>query len=143
MNIIELINEKFPKLFITELTDNNLRFRPENDEGFIEYKRTLTHCDDSKIEQYATQMKWRIMQNLKKQRAIYYIGIDDNGTIVGLSQNDIIESVSCFVKIANIIGASIIGVRLIYIENLTIIKIGVIIKKIKDDFYFDVSDESD
>ena len=133
-SLSQTIKELYPKFFVTEMTDDNLSFKPENDEGYIEYKRTLVGCDSVKIEQYATQMKWRISQN-RKQRAVYYIGLDDNGKISGLSKQDIIDSLCLFVKITNVIDAAIFGIRLIYIGQHTVVKIGVQIKKLKDEFY--------
>ena len=135
------IKSLFPKLFVTEIVDNNLTFNAEKDNGFIEYKRTLVACDDKKAQQYATQMRWRITENIRHQCATYFIGIDDDGGIIGLSDNEIIECITCFVTIANLINASITAVQLIHIYELTIIKIGVKIKKIQDDYYIEFGDK--
>ena len=141
--IMKNINTKFPKLFVTEIVDNEIIFLPEQDDGFVEYKRTLIDCNDKKNEKYATQMRWRISKNLKNQYAIYYIGIDDDGTIVGLSNEEIIECIERFVIISNLIGASIIGIQIIHINKLTIIKIRVKMKKINDNYLVEFEEKND
>jgi len=139
--IISKINEKFPKLFVTEITDNNIKFSPEQDDGYIEYKRTLVDCSDKRAEKYATQMRWRISENTRNQRATYFIGIDDDGTIVGLSDDEIFNCVVRFVSIAGSIKASIIGIQIIHSGNLSIIRIGVKIKKIMDNYLVEFGDK--
>ena len=141
--IMKNINTKFPKLFVTEIVDNEIIFLPEQDDGFVEYKRTLIDCNDKKNEKYATQMRWRISKNLKNQYAIYYIGIDDDGTIVGLSNEEIIECIERFVIISNLIRASIIGIQIIHINKLTIIKIRVKMKKINDNYLVEFEEKND
>lgn len=131
---INHIKEKYPKLYITEKTVDRLEFSPEKNKGHIEYKRSLKDCSDIRIEKYATQMKWRISENVKRRIAVYFIGIDDDGTIVGLSDDRLNSSIISFVIIANTISASIIGIQIIHIEHLTIIKACVKIKNLKDDY---------
>ena len=132
--LVDRIKDRHPKLYITETRNNDLKFGAEKDNGFIEYKRTLVDCSEIKSKKYATQMRWRISENQRNQCAIYYIGIDDDGTIVGLNHEQIIDCINRFVLIAKTISASIVGVQIIHIDNLSIIKIGVKIKKIKDNF---------
>ena len=62
-------------------------FPPENDEGCIEYKVTLLELSKIKILKYATQMKWRLQEG--NGNCIYILGIKDNGTIQGISDNNI------------------------------------------------------
>lgn len=135
-SIISEIKFKFPKLFITEKMDNNAKFVPEKNDGFIEYKRTLINCDDSKIQRYATQMRWRIGENAR-QYAIYFIGIDDDGKIVGLSNSEIIDNIDKFIKIAKSIGASITRIQFTYIDNRVVLRIRVKNKRIKNNYIVD------
>src|SRR5437868_13415790 len=109
-NIITEIKTRFPKLFVTEIMNNCLSFEPEKTDGFIEYKRTLVDCNDTKAQKYATQMRWRITENIKSQCATYFIGVDDDGTIIGLTHEDIINCIERFVSIAQSISASIIAI---------------------------------
>jgi len=140
-NIIVQIKNLFPKLFVTEIVNDNMTFDPESDNGHIEYKRTIADCGDKKAEKYATQMRWRISENVRNQCATYFIGIDDDGTIVGLSNEEIIECVTQFVLISRTISASIIGVQIIHINEFSIIKIGVKIKKIQDNYLVEFGDK--
>jgi len=140
-DLVQKINKLYPKLYVTEIVDNNLKFEPEQDDGHVEYKRTLVDCTPRKAEKYATQMRWRITENTKNQIATYFIGIDDDGTIVGLSDTDIMSCIDRFVSIASSINASIIGVQIIHINDLSIIKVGVKIKKICDNFLLEFGDK--
>ena len=52
---------------------------PENFYGMIEYKRYIIPSSKERYIQYETQLLWRLAEG--KGEAIYYIGVDDNGTI--------------------------------------------------------------
>ena len=82
-----------------------------------------------------------ISENLKNQCATYFIGVDDNGSIVGLTNEEIIGCVEKFVSIADTIGASIIGIQIIHVNNRSIIKLGVKIKKINDNYLVEFGDK--
>lgn len=133
---ISKIWELSPKLFIKQTFDNNLAFKQENDIGSIEYKRTLSHCSLEKIQQYASQMKWRISEN-NKNIAIYYIGLDNNGEIRGLSDNEVIDSIINFKKISDIIKASIKYIHIVTTKDKVILKICVKLKKIIQNYSFE------
>lgn len=140
-DIVAKIKIKFPKLYVTEIIDNSMIFGPEKDNGYVEYKRTIVDCSNNKAEKYATQMRWRISENLKHQCATYYIGIDDDGTIIGLSDEDITECIDRFVHIAKTIDASITNIQIIHIEKFTIIRIIVKIKKIYNNYLVEFGDK--
>lgn len=72
---------------------------PENDEGNIEYKYHLMHLDTETFNKRVTQMKFRINEGCGE--AIYFIGIMDDGTPLGLSKDEYEESVANLNKIAN------------------------------------------
>ena len=57
--------------------------------GNIEYKQELSNMDLNKIQKYATQMKYRLQEG--DGSAIYYIGVQDDGTIIGVP-NQLIKS---------------------------------------------------
>lgn len=70
---------------------------PEVEEGNIEYKRSLLELDKDidKRRKLSTQMNWRLNEGLNMKgipEAIYYIGINDNGTIGGQSVTNIERS---------------------------------------------------
>ena len=129
------IKESNPKLYIVESHSPGLQFPPEEDDGFVEYKRTLLHCEGSKYDKYATQMRWRITENTKKRIATYYIGVEDNGEIRGLPDEELIKCIDKFVSISEIINASIVNVNIIHVGLLKILKIRVKIKKIIDSYF--------
>lgn len=139
--LIEQIKNNFPKLYVTECTNDTIVFEPESDDGHVEYKRTLVDCTETKAKKYATQMRWRICENVKNQCATYFIGIDDDGTIVGLSYQEIIDCISRFVAIADSIDASIVGIQIIHVKELLIIKIRVKIKKIDNNYLVEFGDK--
>lgn len=128
-HIIDQILKMYPKMFIKQIVDNNLSFTKENDQGFIEYKRTLSHCSENKMQQYASQMRWRISENIKRNIALYYIGLDDSGQIKGLDETEIIISVINFKKISDIIEASIKYIQFVFVNDKIILKICVKLKK--------------
>lgn len=54
--------------------------------GHIEYKRNLVNMTPDKIKKYATQLQFRIIEGLGK--AVYIIGVEDNGKIIGVNNAD-------------------------------------------------------
>lgn len=141
MDIIKKINNLFPKIYILQLQDDNLKLCAEKDNGYVEYKRKLAGCPEFKAKKYATQMRWRMTQNTKNLQATYYIGVDDDGEIIGIEHNDIIDSITTFISISNSIGASITGIKIIHILNKIILWFGVKHKKLKDNYIVDFNDD--
>ena len=76
---------------------------PENDFGNCEYKRHLLNSDEEKLAKRTTQLVYRLKQGQGK--AIYFIGIDDDGSFYGLTREQIEESISNLKLMANDIGA--------------------------------------
>lgn len=74
--------------------------------GNREYKLKIINCDDKKVIKRSTQMLFRLHEG--NGRAIYLIGIDDNGKIEGLTIQElntsldniikIIEKAECYIK---------------------------------------------
>lgn len=99
---------------------------PEDDNGNIEYKRYLINIDDLRFEQLLTQMKWRLYEG--NNEAIYYIGVNNNGSLYKLKKNEIIESLFNLTKLIKKNNAEIIEFNK-YIEN-DYIYFKIIIRKI-------------
>ncbi|CEF61743.1 GTP-binding protein 2 [Strongyloides ratti] len=59
------------------------RLPPEEEYGNIEYKTRLTNISESRVKHLITQMKWRLEEGNGK--AIYEIGVADDGVITGLN----------------------------------------------------------
>ena len=68
--------------------------------GNREYKLKITNCNDKKIIKRSTQMLFRLHEGNGK--AIYLIGIDDNGNIAGLTLEDMNISLNNIIKIATV-----------------------------------------
>ena len=76
-------------------------FQKEEYYGNIEYKRYfyLNNHNPYRFQKYTTQLNYRLHEGNGK--AIYIIGIDDNGTILGLSDIQIKENVTFFLKMCH------------------------------------------
>lgn len=83
--------------------------------GNVEYKLRFESMDEDKIKKYATQMKFRLIEG--KGEAIYLIGVQDNGQIVGLPTNDIGVSIDIIHKICNEINTEVKQIIKINVEN--------------------------
>jgi GTPase len=83
------------KLFNDLIIDYDGRkpiFKPEDDEGYIEYKLRLDQVDQPKIRRMVTQMRYRINEGklaTGKNVTYYLVGVDDDG-ITGCITQDIL-----------------------------------------------------
>ena len=91
---------------------------PENDEGNIEYKLKLINIDDDIINRRSTQMKYRVYEG--NGEALYFIGVTDKGKLLGLSEDEYIESVNNLKIIADKIDCSLIKISETNIKNFYI-----------------------
>ena len=71
------------------MQDDNKR-EPEQEFGNIEYKSKLIDKTADRIQEIATQMRFRVDQGYGE--AIYVIGVSDEGDPVGVSDDDFTES---------------------------------------------------
>jgi GTPase len=87
----------------------------EIESGNTEYKRCLINDSHQKLSKLATQMKWRILEALthRKKSAIYYIGVEDDGEIVGLTDEQLKNSIKNLTRMAKNIHASIYKIIII------------------------------
>jgi len=74
------------------IMDNHLQ--PENNEGNCEYKRYLINLNSYKIEKLITQMNWRLVEG--DNEAIYYLGVNDNGTLYNWTKKEQQETIKNF-----------------------------------------------
>ncbi|KAI7805413.1 GTP-binding protein 2 [Triplophysa rosa] len=82
---------------------------PEVEEGNIEYKLKLINPTEYRFEHLATQMKWRLQEG--RGEAVYQIGVEDNGLLVGLSDQDMKASLRTLRRMAEKVGADITVLR--------------------------------
>ncbi|XP_022258408.1 GTP-binding protein 2-like isoform X2 [Limulus polyphemus] len=108
---------------------------PEAAEGNVEYKLKLINPSQSRLEHLVTQMKWRLREG--QGEAIYEIGVDDGGTLVGLCELEMDASMKTLYLMADKLGASINILREQMItgeSDLTPRKVTeVLIRKVPDD----------
>ncbi|KAH6941785.1 hypothetical protein HPB50_023591 [Hyalomma asiaticum] len=82
---------------------------PEAAEGNVEYKLKLVNPSQSRLEHLVTQMKWRLREG--QGEAIYEIGVEDGGLLVGLSASDMAASLATLQCMATKLGASLTVLR--------------------------------
>ena len=63
----------------------------EDEYGNIEYKRELLNLDEDTINKRMTQMKYRIYEGYGE--ALYFIGVTDDGNLVGLNEDEYKQSI--------------------------------------------------
>ncbi|KAM9770875.1 GTP-binding protein 2b [Menidia menidia] len=82
---------------------------PEAEEGNIEYKLKLVNPTQYRFEHLATQLKWRLQEG--RGEAVYQIGVEDNGLLVGLTEADMRASLKTLKRMAEKVGADITLLR--------------------------------
>lgn len=111
---------------------------PEVEQGNVEYKLKLIDPSPTRFEHLVTQMKWRLQEGLGE--AIYQIGVEDNGSLSGLSEDEIHKSIETLRSMAQRLGASITIIRMRNIEspeNQQIKKSAeVLVRKVPEDSQF-------
>lgn len=82
---------------------------PEAAEGNVEYKLKLVSPSQSRLEHLVTQMKWRLREG--QGEAIYEIGVEDGGLLVGLSPQEMKASLGTLYRMADKLGATLTVLR--------------------------------
>ena len=80
----------------------------EKDDGNIEYKRELLNLDEDTIHKRMTQMKYRIYEG--NGEALYFIGVGDDGKLLGLNKDEYEISIQNLELIARNIDCLIIKI---------------------------------
>lgn len=80
-------------------------FAEELDNGNLEYKLKLTNIDEEKLEKRITQMKFRLREGNGECR--YFIGVEDSGNPLGISENEMKASVDTIKRMTDKIKAQI------------------------------------
>ena len=82
---------------LTKLPKDQTHIQPENPEGCIEYKWTLANANADRIQHLSTQMVWRLAEG--QGRALYRLGIEDDGKISGISPPDFKKTMNVLTKV--------------------------------------------
>jgi len=98
---------------------------PEIYYGNKEYKIKLNYCNKIGLQKKASQMLFRLIEGDGK--AIYLLGVEDNGIARGININELINSLKLMLKISNIINSSISKINIYkgsegYIASLRLFK---------------------
>ena len=88
---------------------------PECADGNIEYKLKLVNPSPSRFEHLVTQMKWRLREG--NGEAIYELGVEDKGMLVGLTEQEAAASLSTLYMMSEKLGASLTVLRERQIEG--------------------------
>lgn len=102
---------------------------PEVEEGNIEYKRFILNLSPHRFEQLTSQMKWRLSEG--EGEAIYYIGVEDDGSIYGLNIDQFKDSIVNIKKLAKNCNAKMNNVKKLRYEAKYYYKIIIKSDKIK------------
>ena len=104
-----------------------MKLQPEVEYGNKEYKLKIINKENDRIEQLATQLKWRL--NEGNGEALYYIGVNDDGSVVGLNSDELKETIINIKKMCEKINSKIISTQ--KINKYYILKIRFIENEIK------------
>lgn len=86
--------------------DNDYTYLPpEPQMGNIEYKLKLVNPSATRLEHLVTQMKWRLREG--NGEALYNIGVEDNGIMTGLSDEDMCFSLDTLQEMARRLEATV------------------------------------
>lgn len=92
-----------------------MNYPKESENGKIEYKLLLNTNDENRLQELATQMKYRLEEG--GGEAFYIIGVSDNGEILGLSESELNKSLEILSRIASIINAKIVHMRKVQVKK--------------------------
>jgi len=70
----------------------------EREDGNIEYKLKLSDCSDDRIQRLASQMRYRC--NEGSSECIYNLGVEDDGTMTGITEEEYEMTMVCLKKAA-------------------------------------------
>ena len=107
------------------------KFKPEVEEGNIEYKWRLDKKDINGIKKLTSQMLWRLNEGYEltnNYEAHYLLGVYDSGDLGGLTESELLETMTIFESVlikakAETIKEKIIDINDSYIAFITIRKI--------------------
>ncbi len=78
---------------------------PEPQTGHIEYKLSLAEKSGERFQHLVTQMKWRLQEG--QGRAVYEIGVQDDGIVEGLDDEEMAASLATLQAMAAALDADI------------------------------------
>ncbi|CAD5233126.1 unnamed protein product [Bursaphelenchus xylophilus] len=96
-----------PSSTISRIPSNGeLKLPPERENDNVEYKSKLINPNAKRLQHLCTQMKWRLQQG--DGEAIYEIGVEDDGRMTGLENDEMSISMQTLCTMAQSVGAVLI-----------------------------------
>uniref|UniRef100_A0A673L3X2 Tr-type G domain-containing protein n=1 Tax=Sinocyclocheilus rhinocerous TaxID=307959 RepID=A0A673L3X2_9TELE len=83
--------------------------KASNNPPYLPPELKLVNPTQYRFEHLATQMKWRLQEG--RGEAVYQIGVEDNGLLVGLTEEDMKASLKTLRRMAEKVGADITVLR--------------------------------
>ena len=109
---------------------------PEKDDGNIEYKLKLIDKSEERIENLATQMRYRCEEG--NGECIYNIGVEDDGTIVGITSEEFEQTVKILTTAAEKNKYSITTLTTTQTDTVGLFLYEVLIREQNEDKYIDI-----
>ncbi|RLE77259.1 MAG: GTP-binding protein [Thermoprotei archaeon] len=85
---------------------------PEAEYGNVEYKLKL---NPARVESLASQLRYRLREG--DGIAVYYLGVRDDGTPVGISDENLAESLRVLSRVAELADAVVVSKRALHIKG--------------------------
>ncbi|NON61227.1 GTPBP1 family GTP-binding protein [Acidianus sp. RZ1] len=92
-----------------------MKYPRENDVGKIEYKLILSNVTEQRLQELASQMKFRLEEG--GGEAIYVVGVSDDGEVIGLDMQSLNNTITSLEKIASMINAVIAHKRVVEVKK--------------------------
>ena len=108
----------------------------EREDGNNEYKRKLINNSREKIEKLASQMRFRCQEG--NGEAIYTLGVEDDGTITGITKDDYDVTISILKSAANVNNYSVNLITETLIEDNVNKVYEVLVREINDNKYIEI-----
>lgn len=102
--------DKLKPEIIIPMNNKLIKLPREFDNGNREYKWKLIRKFPEKTEKFISQMKYRLYEG--KGKALYLIGVRDDGTPIGIEKEEMDKSLDYIVNCVEKLGANIQKIRL-------------------------------
>lgn len=118
------------RTFSAPVDDDYTYLPPEPQMGNIEYKLKLVNPTEQRLQHLVTQMKWRLREG--NGEAIYEMGVEDNGIMTGLSEDDMDSSLDTLQEMARRLGATVQVLRQRKIDGTRTVA-EILVRKVPED----------
>lgn len=92
-----------------------MKLPKEDDFGNKEYKLFIPTSNEQRLQELATQLKYRLEEG--GGEAFYIIGVDNEGSLIGLTKEELEESIKNIEKICTLVNAKIVYKRIVKVKK--------------------------